>query len=174
MGTHGLRNHVHICSFDPCISVHARNYLPVTFSVISVLFWFLPQSFRVQIPIEVSPSIGVSRSHCKKQRLQTGRLCLEQVQGTYAMDYAKYHSRSINETDFGIRFDRASSFFLTLTNGRISRSWTVFTFLVFLFAMRLPFMVKHKKETEWIFFFQVFVPWFALSAAIFLFHLTVR
>lgn len=146
-------------------------FLPVIFTVISVLFLILLSSpFSTKFPLEVSPSFRTS-TEITQATLRDHLPLLGTGPGTYSMNYAKYHTLSINETDFwNTRFDRASSFVFTLapTVGYLGTGF----FLFFLFSMMwtsVEKMIQQKQEEEWIQLFHVFVPWFVLALSSFLF-----
>ncbi len=153
-----------------CFSLGAL-VVPSVFVVIALAFLtFFASPFRVQLPLEVSPStrasLEIARAvlHGREAYFGTGP-------GSYAMNFAKYHPKSLNETDFwNTRFDRASSFVLTLvpTVGLLGSG----LFVLFLSAILLSSVsgfVKQKNNDEWILSFRFFVPWFSLAVAAFLF-----
>lgn len=146
-------------------------FVPVALTVISMFFWlFLPTPFKVKLPLEVSPSMGTSRI-ITEASLRDSFSFIGTGPGTYAMDYAKFHPRTTNETDFwNTRFDRAPSFFFTLapTVGYLGAGSYLF-FLVFLLSQTIVKMLKLKQEDEWIELFSVFVPWLTIAIASFIF-----
>lgn len=146
-------------------------FLPVIFTVISVLFLILlPTPFSTKLPLEISPSFRTSME-ITQATLRDHSPLLGTGPGTYSMNYAKYHARSINETDFwNTRFDRASSFVFTLapTVGYLGTGLFLF-FLLFLLWTSIEKMIQQKQEEEWIQLFHVFVPWFVLALSSFLF-----
>lgn len=144
--------------------------LPVFLGIVSLMFWlFLSTPFSLQLPKEVTPSFGAS-SEIMNQTLRD-HAWFGTGQGTYAMNHALYHSRSLNETDFwNTRFDRAASFMFTLAPG--VGYLGIGIFLLFLLCLGIEsvlFLAKQKKEEEWVFAFCYFVPWIALVIASFLF-----
>lgn len=144
--------------------------VPVVFTVISLLFWlFLPSPFQTRLPVEVAPSFKTS-SFITNEVLRD-RPLFGTGPGTYVINYTKYHPRSINETDFwNTRFDRASSFVLTLapTVGYLGTGAYLF-FILFLFYVSVSRLMKQKQEEEWINVFHLFVPWLTIVFASFLF-----
>lgn len=156
-----------------------RLFVPVLFTAVSVLFWFfLPSPFTLHLPLEITPSIGTS-TLISNMALHDHYPLIGTGPGTYAIDYAKYHPININETDFwNTRFDRASSFFLTLvpTVGYVG-AMLYLIFLAFLFyesVHRFVTLPLSKGEAwrgssePWIHLFHVFIPWLTLSFASFL------
>lgn len=146
-------------------------FVPVLLAVISLLFWFFfPSPFRTRLPLEVTPSFETS-TMITNATLRDHEPLLGTGPGTYVMNYAKYHGRSINETDFwNTRFDRASSFFFTLapTVGYLGAGLFL-AFLVFLFCEALARITRQKQEDDWLELFHLFVPWFTLAVASLLF-----
>jgi tetratricopeptide (TPR) repeat protein len=149
-------------------------FIPVIFTVLSLLFWlFLPSPFQTKLPLEVSPSFKTSLFI--SDSVLRNRPMFGSGPGTYAMDYTKYHPLSINETDFwNTRFDRASSFVLTLapTVGYFGIGVYLF-FILFLFYESVSNLIRQKQEEEWIDVFHVFIPWLAIVLASFLFAFNI-
>lgn len=145
-------------------------FVPVVFTVVSLLFWlFLPSPFQTRLPVEVAPSFKTS-SFITNEVLHDRPLFGTGL-GTYGIDYTKYHPLSVNETDFwNTRFDRATSFVLTLapTVGYLGTGAYLF-FLLFLFCTSVSVLIKQKQEEEWVDVFHLFVPWFTIVFASFLF-----
>ncbi|OGL71927.1 hypothetical protein A3C09_04685 [Candidatus Uhrbacteria bacterium RIFCSPHIGHO2_02_FULL_47_44] len=145
-------------------------FVPVILSVISLLFWlFLPSPFKTRLPLEVTPSMGASID-ISNQVMREHNPWIGTGPGTYGINYAKFHPRSINETDFwNTRFDRASSFALTLapTVGYVGIA-LFFAFLLSLFLGAISLLLKQKQEDEWLELFHVFVPWLTITLAVFL------
>lgn len=146
-------------------------YIPVIFTVIGLTFWFfLPGPFSVKLPIEVTPSFG-SSVQATSNSLKGNQALFGTGPGTYGIDFAKYHSISINETDFwNTRFDRAASFVFTLapTVGYVGTGlYLLFVFA--LFYLSILKLVLEKKDVEWVQLIHVFIPWFTLTLASFLF-----
>lgn len=146
-------------------------FVPVVLTVVSLFFWlFLPTPFKANLPLEVSPSIETSRL-ITEGSLQDSSSLIGTGPGTYAMDYAKFHPRTTNETDFwNTRFDRAPSFFFTLapTVGYLGAGLYLF-FLFFLLSQAIIKMLQLKQEDEWTELFSVFVPWLTIAIASFVF-----
>lgn len=160
-------------------------FIPVIFTVVSALFWFfLPSPFSIKLPLEVSPSFQTS-IQITNATLSDSQPLFGSGPGTYAMDYAKYHSQAINETDFwNTRFDRAASFIFTLapTVGYVGTGLFLF-FILFLLAEAIRKIVVLSSQKggivgavltgsdpdSWVDVFHVFVPWFVLVLAAFLF-----
>ncbi|MCX6714333.1 MAG: tetratricopeptide repeat protein [Candidatus Uhrbacteria bacterium] len=146
-------------------------FIPVVFTVVSLFFWlFLPTPFKINLPLEVSPSMETSKIIMEGSMRDTSSL-IGTGPGTYAMNYAKFHPKAVNETDFwNTRFDRAPSFFLTLapTVGYLGAGFYLF-FLVFLFCQAISKLLKLKQEEDWVESFSLFVPWTAVAIASFLF-----
>ena len=152
-------------------------FTPVIFTVVSALFWFfLPSPFSTNLPLEVSPSFSTSTA-ITNATLRDVQPLFGTGPGTYGMDYAKYHSKALNETDFwNTRFDRASSFMLTLapTVGYLGAGLFLF-FILYLLAESTRKIVSSNglfawsESNNWIDVFHVFVPWFVIALAAFLF-----
>lgn len=146
-------------------------FVPIVFTVTSLLFWLLLTSpFSIHRPLEIAPSFR-SSTEITNETFRNHNKLIGTGPGTYVMDYAKYHSISVNETDFwNTRFDRASSFVLTLapTVGYFGMGFFLL-FLFFLLCQFVAMIVKQKEEKDWTDHFHVFVPWFLLAVASFLF-----
>ncbi len=145
--------------------------LPAGFLTVSLLFGFLfPSPFRLSFPREVSVSADASRQIAEKT-LQNHSALFGTGPGTYVINYAKFHPRSVNETDFwNTRFDRASSFVMTLTPtiGYVGVGLYL-AFLFALFILALKQLTRGASDDAWKETFQVFLPWGTLAAASLLF-----
>ena len=154
-----------------------RFLLPIILLVSSLPFWLLLSSpFSVSIPVEVNPSVRSSQEIATRT-LSAFSQTYGSGPGTYAFDFATFHGPEVNQTDFfNTRFDRASSYLLTLlpTIGYFG----VISFLLFLFAIgtgAVFHLIKSKPHTEWLETFSVFTPWtvLVLAGVMYPFNLTL-
>jgi len=154
-----------------------RFILPISLLIISLPFWLLLSSpFSVSLPVEINPSARASRE-ISEQTLSAFSQVFGSGPATYALDFASFHGPQINQTDFfNTRFDRASSYFLTLlpTIGYFG----VVTFLLFLFAIGTKtvfHLLQSKPQEGWLEIFSLFVPWTVLviAGAMYPFNLTL-
>ncbi len=95
-----------------------RWILPFLLVIASLSFClWLPSPFRASLPSEVTPSVSASLEMAR-QTLSSPSGLLGSGPGTFAFDYALHHDAAVNATPFwSQRFDRASSFFLTVAPG---------------------------------------------------------
>jgi tetratricopeptide (TPR) repeat protein len=155
----------------------ARFIFPLIFTIVALPFWFWMSSpISVKFPTEVSPSFQASTEISKRafERVSTS---FGSGPGTYLFVYAREHGLNVNQTDFfNTRFDRASSFYLTLlpTIGYVG----VIAFFVFLFALgvrAIVHLVREKQRDSWFLTFVPFCPWILLvvAGALYPFNLTL-
>ncbi|MBI4713836.1 tetratricopeptide repeat protein [Candidatus Uhrbacteria bacterium] len=144
-----------------------RSVLPIILVLLSLLFWiWLPSPFSVSVPSEVSPN-NTSSTNVAQKTLENFSPFLGSGPGTYAFDFATFHGPEINQTEFfNTRFDRASSYFLTLlpTIGYLGLN----IFFIFLFALGVQSVVswiKSNSREESTQIFIVLIPWLTLIVA---------
>lgn len=159
-------------SFSP-----GRFILPIMMIVLSCLFWFwLPSPFRTSIPIEVTLNTQSSLEIAKKSLPGLG-LYFGTGPGTYSFDFSAFHSATFNQTDFwNTRFDRGSSFFLTLlpTVGVVGTSvYGLFILVLLIFGGKN--FLRNRFDEKQFFTPSVFCAWFtiALSSFFFAFNITL-
>lgn len=143
-----------------------RMWMPAL-SIMIALGWLLwiPTPFQFTIPSEVTPSYKTSLELAKQPMSFDGSYGTGP--GTYVLDYAQFHSKAINQTDFwNTRFDRASSFVLTIlpTYGYLG-TFAFAIFVLILLIRSLTQMLKPTSREEWLQAFVVFSPWLTLVVA---------
>ncbi|MBI4598926.1 tetratricopeptide repeat protein [Candidatus Uhrbacteria bacterium] len=149
-----------------------RFTLPLLFLLVAVLFLFLPSPLRLNLPVVVSPSYGASwnltTSVLKESPL---RLAFGSGPGTFAYDYTKYRSESLNAGNFwSVRFDRAKSHILTTvtTFGVVGGLlWVLFVVAVALKA--LARLLKERDHADWKITYATFGAWGALVCSLVLY-----
>jgi len=154
-----------------------RSILPIVLVIIALPFWFfLPSPLSVSIPAELAPNSSTSTAVAQKTLDEFSPL-FGSGPGTYVFDFASFHSAEINQTEFyNTRFDRASSYFLTLlpTIGYLGLN----LFFIFLFALGVWSVVvwmKSNSREESMQIFVVLIPWMTLIviADLYPFNLTL-
>lgn len=146
-----------------------RFVLPMLLCVAGLVFFFVPTFIGSPFLPEVSPT------HTASWNIATATLSDEgwlfgSAPGTYLFDYTKHYAGAVNATDFwDIKFDRASSYMLTLlpTIGVVGTT----LYLAFLLALALAALsrlAKEKQHDEWKMTFVPFAAWLVLVAGQFL------
>lgn len=112
-----------------------RFVLPLLLMAVAALWFFwLPAPVRVPLPIEVTPSFGLS-TRIAREALSGDQALMGSGPGTYAFDYARLHDASVNQTVlWSYRFDRGASFFHTVAPsfGVLGLfAWAAFFFMFF-------------------------------------------
>lgn len=151
-------------------SSRARLIFPVVLLISAIPFWFwLPGFHFTQIPLEVTlnseSSLRIAEKTLKTYSNNTGS-----GPGTYLFDFTQFHDASLNETDFwNTRFDRASSFALTLlpTLGILGVTF-LSLFVLFLFVMATHQVLKPRSREEWLESFVHLTPFLLLVVSAFL------
>jgi len=123
--------------------------LPMLTLVIAILLLLINLPLTLNLPAEISPSIGASFD-IAKSALQESPL-VGSGPGTFNYDYTQYHSQAVNNTVFwNVIFDRANSHVLTLlaTTGLVGVVlWLV---LVIMAAVRSVInLFKDKRAEIW-------------------------
>jgi tetratricopeptide (TPR) repeat protein len=147
----------------------ARLVWPLVLLITSLLFWFvLPGISSISIPIEVTPNTASSQI-VAEQTLQTYSSSWGSGPGTYQYDYSQFHDVSLNETDFwNTRFDRASSFVLTLVPTIGVFGMTLLgLFVLGLFVRAIIQVLKPKNKDEWLESFVHLSAWISLVLSAF-------
>ncbi len=154
-----------------------RSILPIMLVIFALPFWFfLPSPISVSIPSELSPNTTASTTVAQKT-LDNFSPLFGSGPGTYTFDFATFHGPEINQTEFyNTRFDRASSYFLTLlpTIGYLGLN----LFIIFLFALgvwSVVFWIKSNSREESMQIFVVLIPWLTLIlvAGLYPFNITL-
>ncbi|MFA6522050.1 MAG: tetratricopeptide repeat protein [Patescibacteria group bacterium] len=148
----------------------SRFILPMILFVFSIVFLFIPSFMGNTFAVEVSPSHAGSIEIVKGSLGDTS-LLFGSGSGTFAMDYAKYHSAEVNATNFwDVRFDRAVAHVYTIlaTNGVV----TMLLFLIFIISLclaALSSLIKQRVHDEWKMTFVAFAGWIVIVAGFFLY-----
>jgi tetratricopeptide (TPR) repeat protein len=136
----------------------------------SLLFWFVLPGIRLfDLPVEVVPSTSSSLV-VAQSTLSTHSSLWGSGPGTYAFNFSQFHDASLNATDFwNTRFDRASSFVLTLvpTIGVFGIT-SLGLFVLFLFLASIKQTLHPTSRNEWLESFVHLVPWLTLVVSAFL------
>ncbi len=141
-----------------------RFILPMTTLVASIIFVFLPtvlaNPFIPEVTLTTHAAVNIA-----KDTLSSGDLFFGSGAGTYAFDYAKFHSSDVNMSNFwDVRFDRANSHILTFipTFGLVGSV----LYALFLFGLAgavFTKLAKEKAHAEWKMTFAPFVAWLAMA-----------
>ena len=141
-----------------------RSILPIVLVIFALPFWFfLPSPLSVSIPAELAPNSATSTAVAQKTLDEFSPL-FGSGPGTFVFDFASFHSAEINQTEFfNTRFDRASSYFLTLlpTIGYLGLN----VFFILLFALGVQSIVvwiKSNSRDESMQIFVALIPWLTL------------
>lgn len=129
-----------------------RFFLPLLLLALGLLFLFwVPSLIRLDVPVEVTPSHASSWSIATQTLSETSAL-FGSGPGTYAFDYAQFHSDQINQSAFwNTRFDRANSFALTvLTSLGVFGAffWLLFALSTLGASMRI--IAKNPRREVWL------------------------
>ncbi len=146
---------------------HRRLVIPGVLFSIGLLFWlFLPGFTQYALPLEVTPNTTGSIT-VASQTLSAFSSTWGSGPGTYTFDYSAFHDISLNQTDFwNTRFDRASSFLLTLVPTIGVFGVTMLgLFVVLLMVRSLMQILRPTSRDEWLESFVHFTPWFTLVIA---------
>lgn len=145
-----------------------RSIVPILFLVLALPFWIWIQSpISISVPAEVTPNTQSSLIVARKT-LEKFSPWFGSGPGTYVFDFATFHTAEINKTEFyNTRFDRASSFYLTLlpTVGYVG----FISFAIFLLALGCRALFHPSTKSA------MFVPWLTLliAAGFYPFNLTL-
>ena len=148
----------------------ARLIFPVVLLVCAIPFWFwLPGFHFTQIPLEVTLNSESSLNIAEKT-LQVYSSNTGSGPGTYLFDFTQFHDARLNETDFwDTRFDRASSFALTLLPTLGVLGVTLLSlFVLFLFVRAIHQVLRPRLREEWLESFAHLTPWMILVISAFL------
>lgn len=145
-----------------------RYFLTMLLAAGSLLFLFAPFPQIIPIPAEITPNTKTS-IEIVKQIMVGKNLWLGSGPGTYIFDYAKFRPNEVNQSNFwNLRFDRGSSFFLT-----ILPTWGLLPLLSLGFFVLIGGFLAWKKiikkeEEQWEAF--IFLPpWLAIILAFLLY-----
>jgi tetratricopeptide (TPR) repeat protein len=141
-----------------------RFVLPMVLFVCSLFFLALPTVISNPYPSEVALSTAASWD-IARQVFQHGGWVVGTGPGTYATDFAQYHSADLNATTFwDTRFDRGSSAFMTVlpSLGVFAAFALMAGFVTVLFlALRSFRRAQHPDALPWLVMgFVVMVSWF--------------
>ncbi|MBI4591910.1 tetratricopeptide repeat protein [Candidatus Uhrbacteria bacterium] len=131
--------------------------------------FFSPGFTLFPVPLEVMPSASNS-NQIAQSTLDTFSRNWGSGPGTYQFDYSQFHDAAVNATDFwNTRFDRASSFVLTLlpTIGRVGVS-LLGLFVGLLFIRAIAQVLRPASKERWLESFIHLVPWVTLVVSTFL------
>ena len=149
---------------------HGRLVIPGVLFLGSLAFWFfLPGLSQFALPLEVTPNTAGSLI-VAEQTLSATSSSWGSGPGTYTFDYSQFHDVSLNETDFwNTRFDRASSFALTLVPTIGVFGVMMLGLFVLLLAIRaIAQVLRPASRDEWLESFVHFSPWLTLVFSMFL------
>lgn len=141
--------------------------VPLAMLILSLAFWFvLPGLSGPSLPLEVTPSAATSQM-IAEQTLQAHSSSWGSGPGTYAFDFARFRPAALNQTDFwNVRFDRASSFLLTLVPTIGMFGVTLLGLFVLLLLMQaLVQVLRPGGREQWLESFAHLVPWLVLLAS---------
>lgn len=145
-----------------------RAIVPIVFLVIALPFWiWFSSPIPISVPTEVTPNTQSSLVVARKT-LEKFSPWFGSGPGTYVFDFATFHGPEINKTEFyNTRFDRASSFYLTLlpTIGIVG----LVSIAVFLLVLGFRSLFHPNTKSA------LFVPWLTLivAAGFYPFNLTL-
>lgn len=145
-----------------------RFALPMSLTVIAIMFLFLPSPLHLGLPVEVVPSQAVSWQ-IATDTLHNNTPAFGTGPGTYQQNYIAFRPQEINQTTFwSTSFDRASSHILTLlpTIGWVGTICFVL-FLLVLCLQTLNHLITEKQSKEWHRIFVLFSAWLPLTVALF-------
>ncbi|MCR4313772.1 MAG: tetratricopeptide repeat protein [Candidatus Uhrbacteria bacterium] len=149
---------------------HSRLVFPGILFLGSLAFWFfLPGLSKISVPLEVTPNTTSSLT-VAQQALSTYSSRWGSGPGTYQLDYSQFHDISLNQTDFwDTRFDRASSFVLTLVPTIGVFGVTMLgLFVVLLFIRSIVQVLRPSSRELWSESFVHIAPWLTLVVSAFL------
>lgn len=143
-----------------------RFIIPMALFVVALLLMFLATPLRLNVPAEVTPSLGASWSIATQTLSDTSAL-FGSGPGTFIYDYAKYHSVEVNQSDFwDVRFDRSSSHVLTMMASLGVLGLLLWVLFVAILGYQiLGRLLKEKDHAKWKTAFVLFAPWAALVLA---------
>jgi tetratricopeptide (TPR) repeat protein len=144
--------------------------VPGVLTVVSIalLIWSTP--VKVQLPAEVSPSLGHSWN-IAKQVLQE-KPFFGSGPGTWIYDYSKYRAPSVNVSPFWtIRFERGLSSFMSLLAmvGIIGSSLWLLLVLSAI-VKSTTHLLKEKDDDQWQAYLTTFTGWATITFAAFLYN----
>lgn len=146
---------------------HIRRFLlPLLLLVASLLFLFLPtfvtNPFVPELTLTNRAALAIA-----KQTLTERSLFFGTGPGTYAFDYAAFHSVHVNATDFwDVTFDHANSHIMTMlpTYGVVGTLLYV-VFVVSIAGYMVGKLARATSHEEWKLIVAPFVAWLAMSVA---------
>ncbi len=147
-----------------------RFILPMALFVVALLLLFLPTPINFRLPVEILPSYSASWDITSQTLTNTSSL-FGSGPGTFAIDYAKYHSTDLNTTGFwAVRFDRATShIFTVIATLGIVGTIIYLAFILSLALRALGRLTREQDHAEWKATFVLFASWFALVVGSFLY-----
>ncbi|MBI5794144.1 tetratricopeptide repeat protein [Candidatus Uhrbacteria bacterium] len=155
----------------------ARLIVPLILLLCALPFWFwFPGVHVVNLPVEVTLNTDSSLSIAEKT-LQATSSTTGSGPGTYQFDFTQFHDPVLNQTDFwNTRFDRASSYVLTLLPTLGVLGVTLLSLFVLLLLLRtIHQVVKPHSRAEWLESFVHATPWimFVISAFLIPWNMTL-
>ncbi len=145
--------------------------LPIAAIIIMLMLLFFRFPMALGYPAEVMPSTKASGDIATQ--ILREHAFLGSGPGTYIYDYARHHSAEVNQTAFwNIRFDRASSNFLThiATIGLLGTlSWLLVSLFVLVSAGK---KLLRSDERTWHILIGMFSAWFLLVFSKFVYSST--
>ncbi len=144
-----------------------RFLIPVVIGLISILFLFIRTPIKVDLPLVVSPSYGMSWQITKTTLgVNSGQLLFGSGPGTFLHDYLAYKPAEVNASPFwSVRFDRAkSSALTTLTNLGIVGTGLWFLLMLWIAVKTFGRLLKERDHEEWKMTYILFSGWALLFA----------
>lgn len=143
-----------------------RFILPMMLFVSATVFLFLPTA--VQSPFV--PEVALTQRaawNVASQALHGNALFFGTGPGTYAFNYAQYHSADVNATEFwDVTFDRAQSHVMTLlpTYGVVGLALYLFV-MIGVGSAAVRMIARARSHEEWKLAIAPTIAWVALAAA---------
>ncbi|HAU66179.1 TPA: hypothetical protein DCW61_02415 [Candidatus Uhrbacteria bacterium] len=139
-----------------------RFALPLLVLFVSVLLLFLPSPLRLNLPIVLSPTYGVSVDITKSTLASsTSNLLFGSGPGTFLYDYLSYKPAAVNTSQFwSLRFDRAKSELVTtLATMGVVGTILFLVIMVWVAAKAIGRLVFERDHEEWKMTYVVFMGW---------------
>lgn len=143
-----------------------RFLLPMMIMVASLIFIFAPSLLKNAFVPEVTLTQRGAWS-IAGQTLASHSLFFGSGPGTYAFDYAAYHSADVNASDFwDVTFDRANSHIMTVipTYGVVG-TMLYLIFLLGIAGASIGLLARARSHEEWKLIVAPFVAWLAMTVA---------
>jgi tetratricopeptide (TPR) repeat protein len=139
-----------------------RFALPLVVLFVSVLLLFLPSPLRLNLPIVLSPTYGVSMDITKSTLASsTSNLLFGSGPGTFLYDYLAYKPAAVNASQFwSLRFDRAKSELVTtLATMGVVGTVLFLAIMIWVAAKAVGRLAFERDHEEWKMTYVVFMGW---------------